>query len=61
MINQKLMMFAVAGVLVPAADAAAEIRAPKTTMIIPHPAQDLAPVSGTPARLRRTNEEQAGN
>jgi uncharacterized protein (TIGR03382 family) len=59
--NQKLFMFAVAGLLLPAADAAAELRAGKTTMIIPHPANDKAPVTGTPLRLRRTDSEQAGN
>jgi hypothetical protein len=56
--NQKLMMFAVAGLLIPAANAAADIRAGKTTMIIPHPVNDLAPITGTPARLRKTDSEQ---
>ena len=60
MTNQKLLMFAVAGALVPAADAAADIHAGKTTMFIPHPTVDKAPVTGTPARLRRTDSEQAG-
>lgn len=61
MTNQKLMMIAVAGLLVPAANAAADIRAGKTTLMIPSPTTDLAPVTGTPARLRRTDSEQAGN
>src|SRR5258705_425554 len=63
MTNQKLLMFAVAGMLAPVANAAADssLRAPVTTMVIPHPVVDKAPVTGTPARLRRTNEEQPGN
>jgi uncharacterized protein (TIGR03382 family) len=61
MTNQKLLMFAVAGLLVPAASASADIRAGKTTLMIPSPTTDLAPVGGTPARLRRTDSEQAGN
>jgi hypothetical protein len=61
MTNQKLMMFAVAGLLIPAANAAADIRAGKTAMMIPHPVTDTAPVTGTPARLRRTDSEQPGN
>lgn len=61
MTTQKLMMFAVAGLLLPAADAAAQ-RAPKTTMIIPHPTADKAPTTGTAPnlRLKRTDEEQPG-
>jgi hypothetical protein len=59
--NQKLLMFAVAGLLVPAADAAADIRSGNTTLVIPHPVNDTAPTTGNPARLRRTNEEQPGN
>jgi hypothetical protein len=60
MTNQKLMMFAVAGLLLPAADAAAELRAGKTVMMFPHPVNDKAPVTGTPLRLRRTDSEQPG-
>src|SRR5437868_4868491 len=60
--TKNLLMFAVAGAaLVPAANAAAEIRAPKVAEIIPSPTNDKAPVTGTPARLRRTDSEQAGN
>jgi len=61
MFNQKLFMFAVAGLLVPAADAAAEISAGKTTTVIPSPVNDKAPVTGTPLRLRKTDQEQAGH
>ncbi|MGE3544790.1 MAG: MYXO-CTERM sorting domain-containing protein [Kofleriaceae bacterium] len=60
---KKLLMLAVAGVL-PAAfegDANADVRTATTTKVIPAPLNDKAPVSGTPARLRRTNEEQPGN
>jgi hypothetical protein len=60
MTNQKLLMFAVAGLLVPAADAAADLRSGKTTMMVKHPVNDKAPVTGTPLRLRRTDSEQAG-
>jgi uncharacterized protein (TIGR03382 family) len=59
--NQKLMMFAVAGLLVPAADAAAEIRGGKIVTVIPSPTLDKAPVTGTPARLKKTDSEQPGN
>jgi hypothetical protein len=62
--NQKLMMFAVAGLLAPLANAAADngLKSPTTTMVIPHPTADKAPVTGgTQPRLRRTNEEQPGN
>ncbi|HWO21086.1 MAG TPA: hypothetical protein VNO30_20100, partial [Kofleriaceae bacterium] len=59
--NQKLMMFAVAGLLVPAADAAADIRAGRPVMVVPHPKADLAPTTGTPVRLKKTDSEQAGN
>ena len=60
MSNQKLLMFVAAGLLAPAfvQTASAEVRG---TMIVPSPATDTAPVSGDPPRLRRTNEEQAGN
>lgn len=59
--NQKLLMFAVAGLLIPAADAAAEIRAGKTVTMIPTPTVDKAPTTGTPARLKKTDSEQPGN
>ena len=59
---KKLLMFAAAGLLaVPATDAQAEVGTATVTTIIPSPTNDKAPVSGTPARLRRTDEEQAGN
>src|SRR5688572_7175305 len=64
MTNQKLLMFAMAGALLPAADAAAEVRgAPFVKEILPHPANDLAPVTGTApnVRLKRTDEEQPGH
>jgi uncharacterized protein (TIGR03382 family) len=56
---KKLLMFAVAGLLAPSA-ANAEVRTATFAKIIPAPLNDKAPVSGTPARLKRTNEEQAG-
>jgi uncharacterized protein (TIGR03382 family) len=59
--NQKLLMFAVAGLLVPAADAAADIRAGRPVMVVPHPKADTAPTTGTPVRLKKTDSEQAGN
>jgi uncharacterized protein (TIGR03382 family) len=59
---KKLLMFAVAGLVSPAAlhTADAEVRAAKVTRISQSPRTDKAPVSGTPARLRRTDEEQPG-
>ena len=60
--TKNLLMFAVAGAaLVPASNAVAEIRAPKVAEVIPSPTDDKAPVSGNPARLRRTDSEQPGN
>jgi uncharacterized protein (TIGR03382 family) len=61
MTTKKLMMFAMAGALVPAANAAADIHAGKQVEMIPRPVNDTAPVTGTPARLRRTDSEQAGH
>ena len=53
---KKLMMFAATGLLMPAlAHAEAQI-----TEAIPSATLDKAPVSGNPARLRRTDENQAG-
>jgi len=57
---KKLMMFAVAGLLAPAA-AHAEIRTATVSKIMAAPTNDTAPVTGTPARLRRTDSEQAGH
>ena len=60
--NLKLMMFAAAGALQLAPVAAqAEISRISVAKMIPSPVNDLAPVTGTPARLRRTDSEQAGN
>ena len=56
---KKILMFAASGLLAPAA-AHAEIRTSVTTKFGPSPTIDKAPVSGTPARLRRTDEEQPG-
>jgi len=58
--NLKLMMFAAAGLLMPAA-AQAEIRTATQTKILGAATTDKAIVSGTPARLRRQNERQPGN
>lgn len=58
---KKLLMFAAAGLLAPATNAFAEVGTAEVTMAIPAPTNDTAPVSGTPARLRRTDEEQPGN
>ncbi|MDQ3334152.1 MAG: GlyGly-CTERM sorting domain-containing protein [Myxococcota bacterium] len=57
--NLKLMMFAAAGLLVPAA-AQADIARITQVKMVPSPTTDLAEVSGTPARLRRQNERQPG-
>src|SRR5687767_7282950 len=60
---KKLLMLAAAGV-VPASfqgEANAEIRAATTAVVVPAPVNDLAQTSGTPARLRRSNERQPGN
>lgn len=58
---KKLLMFAAAGLLAPATEALAEVGTAQTATMVPSPLNDLAPVSGTPARLRRTDEEQPGN
>ncbi len=64
--NKTLVMFAVAGV-VPAlyGVANAESQGAVVSAIVPAPVKDLAPVtpatSTTPARLRRTDQEQPGN
>jgi uncharacterized membrane protein YgcG len=66
MINKKLVMFAVAGVA-PAVYGVvhAESQGAAVSAIVPAPVKDLAPVtpatSTTPARLRRTDQEQPGN
>jgi MYXO-CTERM domain-containing protein len=57
--NLHLMMFAAAGLLAPTV-ADAEVNRITQTKMIPSAINDLAPVSGTPARLRRTDEEQPG-
>ncbi|HEX8110554.1 MAG TPA: MYXO-CTERM sorting domain-containing protein [Kofleriaceae bacterium] len=61
MTNKKLVMFAVAGV-VPALHGVvhAESQGAVVSLINPAPTKDLAPVTGTPARLKRTDEEQPG-
>ena len=59
--NQKLLMFAVAGLLAPAVDAAADVHGGKVVTVIPSPVQDTAPTTGTPARLKKTDSEQPGN
>src|SRR4051812_18994676 len=61
MINKKLLMFAVAGV-VPAFHGVvnAESQGAVVSLINPAPTKDLAPVTGSPARLKRTDEEQPG-
>ncbi|MBL0213304.1 MAG: hypothetical protein IPQ07_05435 [Myxococcales bacterium] len=56
---KKLLMFATAGLLAPAA-ANAEVGTAKVVVMQESPVTDKAPVSGTPARLRRTDSEQAG-
>ena len=60
MFNRKLhvLMYAVAGLTVPAI-ASADIGAPTKTMLIPASKTDLAPT--TNGRLRRTDQEQPGN
>ncbi|MBL9016051.1 MAG: hypothetical protein JNL83_17820 [Myxococcales bacterium] len=59
---KKLLMFAAAGLLaVPATHAQAEVGTAEVSTMVAAPVNDLAPVSGTPARLRRTDEEQPGN
>jgi MYXO-CTERM domain-containing protein len=59
---KKLLMFAAAGLLaVPATNAQAEVGTAEVSTMIVAPLNDKAPVSGNPARLRRTDEEQPGN
>jgi MYXO-CTERM domain-containing protein len=58
MTNKKLLMFAVAGTLAPAASYADSGSA--VSVMIPAPVKDLAPVTGNPPRLRRTDQEQPG-
>src|SRR5688572_13244234 len=61
---KKLLMFAASGLLAPMAlttTAQAEVQSSAQVMMIPSPVNDKAPVSGTPTRLRRTDEEQEGN
>jgi hypothetical protein len=60
MTNKKLLMFALAGAVLPATAAQAEIKGHSETMMAPAPTQRFAPVGGTPARLRRTDEFQPG-
>ena len=57
MSTKKLLMFAAAGLLTPAAiegTASAEVT---RSVMIHSPLNDKAPVTGTPARLKRTDEE----
>src|ERR1044071_5223328 len=64
MTNKQLLMFAVAGLLAPAAYegvANAEVRGSTVSVAVPAPVNDKAPVTGNPPRLRRTDQEQAGN
>jgi uncharacterized protein (TIGR03382 family) len=70
MFNKKLLMFAVAGLLTPAAYegvANAEVHGSQITIAVPAPKNDTAPTNtvNTPAgavkRLRRTDQEQPGN
>ncbi len=60
---KKLLMFAASGLLAPMAvtPAHAEVGSSTQTLMFPSPVNDKAPVSGTPTRLRRTDEEQPGN
>ncbi|TMQ04693.1 MAG: hypothetical protein E6J91_42825, partial [Deltaproteobacteria bacterium] len=61
MTNKKLLMFAVAGILVPSAYeriASAEVHGSAVTVVVPEPKNDTAPVTGNPPRLRRTDQEQ---
>jgi uncharacterized protein (TIGR03382 family) len=60
MTTKKLLMFAAAGLLTPAAiegSASAEVT---RAVMIHSPLNDKAPVTGTPPRLKRTDEEQPG-
>jgi len=63
MTTKKLLTFAMAGLLAPAAFegiASAEVHNSTVSVAIPAPAKDLAPVTGNPARLKRTDQEQPG-
>ena len=51
---KKLLMLAAAGVIPSTLAHDATAGTPTQTMVIPSPVNDTAPVSGTPARLRRT-------
>jgi hypothetical protein len=60
MTTKTLLMFATTSLLTPVAlEGVAEAGRTTTSVMIPRPAQDTAPVAN--GRLRRTNEEQAGN
>lgn len=70
MTDKKLLMFAVAGLLAPAAYegvANAEVHNSQVTVAVPAPKNDTAPTNtvqtadGPVQRLRRTDQEQAGN
>src|SRR6185503_1912983 len=63
MTSKKLLMFAVAGLVSPLAYdsvATAEVHNSVTTVVLPAPTKDLAPTTGTPARLKRNDRGQAG-
>ncbi|HET7501072.1 MAG TPA: MYXO-CTERM sorting domain-containing protein [Kofleriaceae bacterium] len=70
MTNKQLLMFAVAGFLAPAASvsvANAEVHNSQVTVAVPAPTKDTAPTNtvqttdGPVQRLKRTDQEQAGN
>jgi hypothetical protein len=64
MTNKKFMMFAVAGLLAPLAvegTSQADVKNGAVSIMVPAPTNDTAPVTGNPPRLRRTDQEQAGN
>ena len=70
MTNKKLLMFAVAGLLAPVAVegvATAEVHNSQVTVAVPAPTKDTAPTNtvqtadGPVQRLKRTDQEQAGN
>src|SRR5689334_1157732 len=64
MTTKKLLMFAVAGLLAPLAHdsvATAEVHNSVTTVALPAPTKDLAPITGTPPRLKRQDRGQAGH
>src|SRR4051794_11617489 len=56
---KKLLMFAVAG-LAPAV-ASADVGTATYATVLQSPRNDKAPTTGTPARLKRTDSEQAGH